>query len=159
MLSTLFANDVRQTLDQFCHSVHRMFQNVTGPAQREGKNPCWKYSTKDGRINMRTIFLVLISACLIAAQAQPQTSAEGLSCFENLAAPEYPRAALQGNVDGSVWTRTQVSPQGMIEKIETEVVSAWGNGPKLLTPPVEKAIRIAKINSECVGKTVSVTFR
>lgn len=86
-------------------------------------------------------------------------SNDGLACFENLAAPDYPKIALQSHVDGSVWTTTQVTPQGGIEKIETQVVSAWGEGPKMLTPPVEKAIRAAKIKSECAGKTVSVVFR
>jgi hypothetical protein len=52
-----------------------------------------------------------------------------------------------------------VNPQGAIDKIETQVVSAWGQGEKLLTPLVEKAIRAAKIKSECAGKKVSVVFR
>src|SRR5690348_11858828 len=110
---------------------------------------------------MRSILLVasvtLLSARL--ANAQSTSSTEGLACFENLAAPEYPKNALQAHVDGSVWTTTHVSPQGTIDKIETQVVSAWGEGPKLLTAPVEKAIRAAKIKSECAGKPVSVVFR
>ena len=88
-----------------------------------------------------------------------QTSPEGLACFENLATPEFPKTALQAHVDGSVWTYTQATPQGAIDKVETQVVSAWGDGPKLLTPPVEKAIRAAKVKPECAGKTVSVVFR
>lgn len=88
-----------------------------------------------------------------------QKSAEGLACFENLAAPEFPAAALKAHVDGTVWTTTQVSPQGTIDKIQTQVVSAWGNGDKLLTPPVEKAIRAAKIKSDCDGKSVAAVFR
>lgn len=109
---------------------------------------------------MRNVFLVLITAAFtpLFANAQ-QTSTEGLACFENLATPEYPKTALQAHVDGSVWTTTQVSPQGAVDKIDTQVVSAWGEGPKLLTPPVEKAIRSAKVKSECAGKTVSVVFR
>ena len=88
-----------------------------------------------------------------------QTSSDGLACFENLGTPDYPKTALQAHVDGSVWTTTHVTPQGVVEKVETQVVSAWGDGPKMLTPPVEKAIRAAKIKSECAGKTVSVVFR
>ena len=109
---------------------------------------------------MRNVFLILITATLtpIFATAQ-QTSSDGLAGFENLAAPEYPKTALQAHVDGSVWTTTQVSPQGAVDKIETQVVSAWGDGPKLLTPPVEKAIRSAKLKPECAGKTVWVVFR
>ena len=110
---------------------------------------------------MRSIILVA-SVTLLSARfgnAQSTSSIEGLACFENLAAPDYPRTALQAHVDGSVWTTTNVTPQGTIDKIETQVVSAWGEGPKLLTAPVEKAIRAAKIKSECAGKPVSVVFR
>ena len=110
---------------------------------------------------MRSIILVA-SITLLSARfgnAQSTSSTEGLACFENLAAPEYPKNALQAHVDGSVWTTTHVTPQGTIDKIETQVVSAWGEGPKLLTAPVEKAIRAAKIKSECAGKPVSVVFR
>jgi outer membrane biosynthesis protein TonB len=92
------------------------------------------------------------------AQTQ-QTSPEGLACFENLSAPEFPKAALQAHVDGSVWMTTHVSPQGTVDKVDTEVVSAWGDGPKLLTPPAEKALRAAKVNPACAGKSVSVVFR
>ena len=110
---------------------------------------------------MRSILLVASVTLLSArfANAQTTSSTEGLACFENLAAPEYPKSALQAHVDGSVWTTTHVSPQGTVDKIETQVVSAWGEGPKLLTAPVEKAIRAAKIKSECAGKPVSVVFR
>lgn len=124
--------------------------------------PCRNLSTSCmEETKMRSILLVasvtLLSARL--ANAQSTSSTEGLACFENLAAPEYPKNALQAHVDGSVWTTTDVSPQGTVEKIETQVVSAWGEGPKLLTAPVEKTIRAAKIKSECAGKTVSVVFR
>ena len=106
---------------------------------------------------MRIIFLMTLTAVLVPVFGQ--TNPEGLSCYENLAAPEFPRAALEAHIDGTVWTTTQVNPQGGIEKIETQVVSAWGDGPKLLTPPVEKTIRAAKIKPECAGKAVSVVFR
>lgn len=52
-----------------------------------------------------------------------------------------------------------MSSQGVPDKIETQVVSAWGEGPKLLTPPVEKAIRASKIKPECAGKKVWAVFR
>jgi hypothetical protein len=110
---------------------------------------------------MRGILFIAVAALLTSenVRAQQISNPEGLACFENLATPEYPKAALQAHVDGSVWTWTQVSPQGVPDKIETQVVSAWGEGPKLLTPPVEKAIRAAKIKSECAGKKVWVVFR
>jgi hypothetical protein len=117
---------------------------------------------------MRKLVFIAIAALLASVHARAEqttqpsvttSGSEGLACFENLGAPEYPKHALQEHVDGSVWTWTQVSPQGTIDKIETQVVSAWGQGEKLLTPPVEKAIRAAKIKSKCAGKKVSVVFR
>lgn len=109
---------------------------------------------------MRTLSLVAIAAALLPSYGKAeQPSVDGLACFENLATPEYPKAALQSHVDGSVWTTTKVNPQGTVDKIDTEVVSAWADGPKLLPPAVEKAIRAAKIKPECAGKNVSVVFR
>jgi len=94
-----------------------------------------------------------------SGQQTSQYSGEGLACFENLATPEFPSAALQAHVDGTVWTTTHVNSQGMVERVDSQVVSAWADGPKMLTPPVEKAIRAAKIKSECAGKEVPVVFR
>jgi hypothetical protein len=119
---------------------------------------------------MRKLLFIAVAALLASVHARAQqtsqpasetTSAtsDGLACFENLGTPEYPKNALQEHVDGSVWTWTQVSPQGAIDKIETQVVSAWGQGERLLTPPVEKAIRAARIKFDCAGKKVSVVFR
>jgi len=104
---------------------------------------------------MRCIFLLTF----LLVPVFGQTSPEGLSCFENLTAPEFPSSALQAHIDGTVWTTTHLSPQGTIERIEAQVVSAWGDGPKLLTPPVEKAIRAAKIKPSCAGKEVPAIFR
>jgi hypothetical protein len=110
---------------------------------------------------MRTILFVAAAALVTSLNgtAQQSSHADGLACFENLAAPEFPQAALHQHVDGSVWTWTHVNAQGIPEKIDTQVVSAWGDGPKLLIPPVEKAIHAAKVNPACAGKTVSVVFR
>lgn len=118
---------------------------------------------------MRRVLFIAVAALLASVQARAQqtsqpasetTSAtDGLACFENLRTPEFPKNALQAHVDGSVWTWTQASPQGAVDKIDTQVVSAWGEGPKLLTPPVERAIRSARIKPECAGKTISLVFR
>jgi hypothetical protein len=114
---------------------------------------------------MRRLLLTAVAAFLslgnVEAQPTSETTSapEGLACFENLAAPEYPRGALQAQVAGSVWTWIQVTPQGAPEKIETQVVSAWGNAAKLLTPAVEKAIHAARIKPACAGKKVWVVFR
>ena len=118
---------------------------------------------------MRRVPFIGVAALLTSLQARAQQTAQpasqttsgtqGLACFENFATPEYPKNALQTHVDGSVWTWTHLNSQGTVDKIDSEVVSAWGEGPKLLTPPVEKAIRAAKIKPECSGKTVSVVFR
>src|SRR4051794_34956167 len=104
---------------------------------------------------MRTVLMVVIRALFLSAAARAQSTAnEGLACFEDLTTPEYPKAALRAHVDGSVWTTTKVSPQGTIDKIDTQVVSAWSDRPKLLTPPAEKAIRSAKVKPACAGKDV-----
>lgn len=118
---------------------------------------------------MRQVLLIAVASLLtsVAARAQqtPQsgsqaTSAtEGLACFENLASPEYPKNALQAHVDGSVWTWTDVDAQGRIDKIDTQVVSAWSQAEKQLAPAVERAIRAAKIKPECWGKKVSLVIR
>lgn len=100
--------------------------------------------------------IVFITGSAWAAEPKP---VEGFACFENLTAPEYPAAALQEHVDGSVWTYVHANSQGVPEKVDTQVVSAWSEGTKLLVPPVEKAIRAAKIKPECAGKTISVVFR
>ena len=114
---------------------------------------------------MRAAFFVAVASLLTAEQARAQQTSQtgsggaGLPCFEKLAMPQYPLQALRAHVDGSVWTRTQVNAQGAIDKVDTQVVSAWGEGPKLLTPPVEKAIRSARIKPECAGKTIPFVFR
>jgi len=99
------------------------------------------------------------AAAPVAATPAVAAPDPGLACFENLAPPEFPKSALQAHIDGSVWTWTQVSPQGTPEKVKTEVVSAWGEAPKLLIAPVEKAIRAARIKPDCAGKEVWVVFR
>jgi hypothetical protein len=101
----------------------------------------------------------LFCAPMLAQQAQPPAATGDFSCFENLPTPEFPMAALEQHVDGSVWTWVQVTPQGTPGKIDTQVVSAWSEGSKLLVPPVEKAVREAKFKSDCAGKTVPVVFR
>jgi len=83
----------------------------------------------------------------------------GLECFDNLPTPEFPKAALQANVDGTVWINVDVGAQGAAGKINTQVTSAYADGPKLLTPPAEAAIHAAKLKADCAGKTVLVVFR
>jgi hypothetical protein len=83
----------------------------------------------------------------------------GLECFENLPIPEFPRAALQQKVDGTVWVNFEVGAGGTMGKPETQVVSAWSTGSQLLTPPVEAALQKATIKPDCAGKKVLVVFR
>ena len=110
---------------------------------------------------MRSLFMVA-TACLLALPARSQTAKPEnaqLACFEQLSIPEFPRAALQANVDGSVWATVQVTPQGAVDKIDTRVVSAYAAGTKLLVPGLEKVIRSAKNRSDCAGKTVTLVVR
>lgn len=83
----------------------------------------------------------------------------GFECFESVQTPEFPPAALQAHIDATVWVTLQVTPQGTADKIETQVTSAWANGPKLFTPAVEKIVRAAKFKPECAGKAVAVVYR
>lgn len=108
------------------------------------------------------IALFALLSCLPGKAQQaphPASGNDGLSCFVSSPVPEYPAAALDAHVDGSVWTWTTLTAQGTADKVETEVVSAWSQGPKLLTAPVEKAIREAKFKPECAGRKVWVVFR
>jgi hypothetical protein len=114
---------------------------------------------------MRIVIVFAAASLLLshragAQQQNPTPGSDlGFACFDSLAAPEFPKAALEAHVDGTVWTWTQLSPQGAVEKIDTQVVSAWSNGAKLLTPPVEAAIRAAKPKPQCFGNTVPIVFR
>jgi hypothetical protein len=92
-----------------------------------------------------------------AAPAPPPPA--GLECFDTLGVPDYPRAALQAKIDGSVWETIEVGPQGALGKVDTQVVSAYSDGAKLLTPPVDAVIHAAKLKADCAGKTALVVFR
>ncbi len=94
------------------------------------------------------------------AAAQPVAPPNpGFECFDRVETPEFPKAALQDHVDGSVWLWVQVAQGGTAGKIDTQVVSAYGNGPALLTPAVEKAVKASTFKPDCVGKTVAVVYR
>ncbi len=110
---------------------------------------------------MRNVLLLAMAALLPEAglKAQQTPVTDGLSCFAHLVTPEYPKAALQAHVDGSVWAWIQVNAQGVSEKIDTQVVSMWPEGAKLLTPAVEQALRASKVKPECAGKTVRAVIR
>lgn len=110
---------------------------------------------------MRSVIVIAGATLLasLAAGATPPAANDGIACFADLPTPEYPAAAIQARVDGSVWTWTQVNAQGVPGKIDTQVVSAWSDGSKLLVPAVEKAIHAAKFKPECNGKTVRVVVR
>ncbi|HET9376270.1 MAG TPA: hypothetical protein VFO40_14955 [Chthoniobacterales bacterium] len=97
---------------------------------------------------MRRFLFIAVSAlvALVGARAQQTQVAsqtppgtDGLACFENLVTPEYPKGALQGHMDGTVWTWTNVNAQGGIDKVETQVVSAWSHqlhGEAMANPKV-----------------------
>jgi len=129
---------------------------------------------------MRTLFVITTAALLIpiAGMSQSKSTAPpakpgatkaattpaapppaGMECADHLQMPDFPKTALESKVDGSVWTWFGVTPQGKAEQIKTQVVSAYGTGPNLLTPPVEKALQESQFKSSCAGKTVAVVFR
>jgi hypothetical protein len=94
-----------------------------------------------------------------AAVPPPAPPKPGFECFAQAVTPEFPKAALQAKVDGTVYAFIQVSPQGTADKIDFDVASSWQNGKMLLTPPVEKALRESKYKTDCAGKTVAVVYR
>ena len=77
----------------------------------------------------------------------------GFECFEHVETPEFPHAALQENVTGTVYVTLDAG------KIDTQVVSAWPAASKILVPAVEKAVRASKLKQECADKSVAVAFR
>lgn len=89
----------------------------------------------------------------------PPPPLPGLECFDHLEMPEFPASALRAHVDGTVWTWIQTTPQGGVDKIDTQVVSAWGQASAMLTPSVEKAIRASKVKADCDGKKIEIVYR
>ena len=83
----------------------------------------------------------------------------GFECFQTVETPEFPHSALQAHVDGTAWLSITLTPQAAVDKIGSQVTSAWGTASKLLTPAVEKAVRASKFKQECAGKTVDVVYR
>ena len=107
-------------------------------------------------------FAAILTLGAVYAQkpaSQPPPANDGLACFQSVPIPEYPKAALDAHIDGSIWTWTQVTPQGAAGKIDTQVASAWNEASKLLVSPVETALKSAKFKPECAAKTVRAVFR
>ncbi len=93
-----------------------------------------------------------------AASPPPQAN-PGFECFDRVETPEFPAAALQAHVDGTAWLSIHLTPQETVDKIDTQITSAWGTATKLLTPAVEKAVRASTFKATCAGKTVDVVYR
>src|SRR5579862_887940 len=68
-----------------------------------------------------------------AAEAVPPPK-PGFECFEHAETPDFPHAALQENVDGTVWATFDLTAQGTPDKLQTQVTSAWASATKLLVP-------------------------
>ncbi len=94
-----------------------------------------------------------------AAQPPAPPANPGFECFDQVETPEFPAAALQAHVDGTAWLSIHLTPQATVDKIDTQITSAWGTAAKLLTPAVEKAVRASKFKATCASKTVDVVFR
>ena len=66
-------------------------------------------------------------ALLPAGAAAPDplfaNTLDGVACFESLKAPDYPAAAVEKKMDGFVWATVQVSAEGKIVSIDTDVIS------------------------------------
>jgi hypothetical protein len=94
-----------------------------------------------------------------AAAPPPPPLNPGFECFANAEKPEFPLAALQAHVDGTLWLSIHLTAQAGVDKIDTQVTSAWGTAKTLLTPAVEKAVRASMFKMDCAGKTVDVVYR
>ena len=116
---------------------------------------------------MRTLLLIATTSLFTCAQVYGQGRGQmraapaepGLECFAQMATPEYPPAALHDDITGTVWTHIALTPKATVGKIDTQVVSAYSEGEKLLVPAVEKAIHASTFKPDCAGKTVFVAFR
>ena len=94
-----------------------------------------------------------------APQPPPPPPDPGFECMDHAETPEFPQTALQSRVDGTVYVWAHLTAQGTLDKIDTQVASAWANGSKLLVPAVEKAVHASTFKSNCGGKTVAVVYR
>lgn len=94
-----------------------------------------------------------------AAIPPPPPPDPGFECVAQAVTPEFPVSALKAKVDGTVYAFIKVTPQGTADKIDFQVASSWQDGQKLLTPPVEKALRATKYKTDCAGKTVELVYR
>jgi len=165
MLSTLFSNDVRQTLDQFRRSVDQMFDNFYGQSVPAGSTagaernwmftPVVESGWNDEFLNLRAILPKVMEKDVHVTVQNNQLIIEG----ERKAPEGFDKSSFTQLAYGKFYTALTL-PGGLdVEHVDTEVVSAWGQAPKLLTSPVEKAIRAARIKPECAGKKVWVVFR
>jgi hypothetical protein len=107
---------------------------------------------------------ILAAALLLPANAPAEgplfpSTLEGVGCFENLIAPDYPAEAVEKKMDGFVWATVQLGAEGKIASIETNVISETNGAAAVLAPPVEKALRAANAKPACSGKTISIDFR
>src|ERR1700689_322180 len=54
----------------------------------------------------------------------------GFECFDRVETPEFPAAALQTHVDGTAWLSIHLTPQSTVDKIDTQISSAWTSGAR-----------------------------
>jgi|SRR5579871_60723 len=94
-----------------------------------------------------------------AAAAPAPPADPGFECFDHAETPDFPQSALQAHVDGTVYIWVHLTPQATVDKIDNQIASSWKDGPAMLLPAVEKAVRASKFKSDCAGKTVAVVYR
>ena len=64
-----------------------------------------------------------------------------MACFANPVTQEYLEDALQGHMNASGWTWTNVNgAPGGVDKVETQVVCARSQGAKLLPPQLVSVV-------------------
>ncbi|HEX5227446.1 MAG TPA: hypothetical protein VFW44_07030 [Bryobacteraceae bacterium] len=96
----------------------------------------------------RLVLMLLI--CGVIAFAQSDQTETNMSCVERLQLPRYPALAYEAGISGQV-TATVAIPSSGPSHVES-------NGPKLLAPYVEDAIKASVFRQTCAGKSVRLVF-
>jgi hypothetical protein len=110
------------------------------------------------------IRLVLYALGLIVAHAQGQaaqaiTDADNVQCVVRLQMPTYPPLARQAQVQGTVETIVVLGADGALDRIDTTThVPVNERVGRILSAPVEAALRKAQYRRECANKRIPLVF-
>ena len=92
--------------------------------------------------------LLMLAACVAIASGQETET--NMSCVERLQMPLYPRLAQHAGISGQVTVRVSISTDS--------AVNMESDGPHMLVPYVERALRASTFRKTCGGKVVQLVF-